>query len=263
VRLHSADYVVREMEQVRQEYRPQSISFADDLFAVSKPRLRTMVDLMAQRGWPGEVRLRADVRANLVDEELVGLLRRLNVVSVSLGVESGSNRVLQQLKGTGVTVEKNWEAIAALNRADIGVYACFMMGAPDETYTEMLETGEFIRRFFKSHRFNMFNINPVTPLPQTKIWHEAKARGVVNDALPWEQFDFSLAAYRRRTYDLCAQVPRETIIKIIEDLFWLRRRKRSRELCRHAPWRLVAEAGDWALRRLANRCRHKPEQGQP
>ena len=81
----------------------RTISFYDDLFAVNKQRLERLADLLSSTGVNRNLRFTCSLRANVVTRDLVELLKRINIVSVGMGLESGSDRTLSFLKGN-VTV---------------------------------------------------------------------------------------------------------------------------------------------------------------
>ena len=186
VRFHSPEYVVQEVETLLDAYAPQHITFFDDLFIASRKRLRRIVSLIRERGIHKRVAFELTVRANLVDEETVDLLQRMNVFNVIMGLESGNDRVLRSLKGN-VRLEQNQRAVDLLSEAGIGISATFVIGAPDETREEILDTLTFIRQNPLSEARTYL----LTPLPGTPIWDEAQDRGLVSDDMDWDRLDLT------------------------------------------------------------------------
>ena len=84
---------------------------------VDRARIARLVELLGECGILGKIKFLVDGRSNLVDEDLVVMLERLGVVLLSLGIESGSPRMLEYLKRGSVTVEQNREAIRLANQA--------------------------------------------------------------------------------------------------------------------------------------------------
>lgn len=167
------------------------ISFFDDLFAVDRARVEAITATLGRKGILGRVRFTCSCRANEVDRELAGMLARLGVVSVGMGLESGSDRTLHYLKGTTISVARNTEAITALKDAGVAVNASFVIGSPGETSEQIRETYKFIR----NSRLDLFDVYVLTPLPGTPVWSYAKGRNLVVDQLPdWSVLDVN--AYR-------------------------------------------------------------------
>jgi len=186
VRFHTPEYVVREIQALLDDYDPRYITFFDDLFIASRKRLRHIVALIRDRDIHKRVSFELTVRANLIDSESVELLRQMNVFNVIMGLESGNDRVLRSLKGN-VRLEQNQRAVELLNDAGISVSATFVIGAPDETREEILQTLDFIRRTSLSEARTYL----LTPLPGTPIWDYARDRGLVSSDMDWSRLDLT------------------------------------------------------------------------
>ncbi|MFC1606596.1 radical SAM protein [Candidatus Latescibacterota bacterium] len=182
-RFASATYVLEEIEELI-AHDVRTISFYDDLFIADKKRLREIVGMVRERGIQHQVSFTCSCRANNVTPEIVELLRQMNVVSVGLGLESGNDRILQYLKGS-VTVENNRQAVELLKDAGIQANASFVIGAPDETREEILQTYDFI----KNSRLDFVDIYLLTPLPGTELWQYAAEKDLVSDTMDWSQLN--------------------------------------------------------------------------
>jgi radical SAM superfamily enzyme YgiQ (UPF0313 family) len=253
VRMHSAEYIANEIEDVYRTYRPDGISFSDDLFTLSAPRIDKLIGLLEERGLLGRIRYRADVRANLVNEKLIAQLKRLNVVSTSIGAETGSERLLSKLKGRGITVAQTRTAIRMLNAADIPVYICMMVGAPDETLEEMAQTEAFLRESLEWHPLNSCNVNALTPLPGTPLWDQCIREGLLDPSTPGRELGFTLDHFAHRCFHICRHVSREALEAMLRRLVRLRARKYRRALLRNDPLGFARYAVQAAARKAAGK----------
>lgn len=186
-RYHSAERVITELERIRREYpRVNAINIIDDLFIGNRKRLREVVSLIRERGLHHGVVFNVNGHANIVDEEMIGLLKSINVTQISYGFESGSERVLAFLKKDSATVANNRRAAEITNAAGIGVGGQFMIGSPGETEQEIRETIEFIESTPMSH----VHVSSTTPLPGTEFWGICREKGLVADDMDWRRLDF-------------------------------------------------------------------------
>ena len=183
VRWFSAEYVVSEIEYVVGAYRPWAISFYDDLFIGHKKRLKEIVNLLCVRGLNRKVKYSFACRADLVNEELMEILKPLNIQMICMGLESGCRRTLNYLKGDRSTVEQNHRAVELLTRAGINVQGTFIIGSPDETEEEILETLKFI----KESALVNFEVYLLSPFPGTPVWETARERGLVGKEMDWKK----------------------------------------------------------------------------
>ena len=215
-RMHSADYVADEIKALVDRYQVTGISIADDLFTLSKRRIKTLIELLRSCRILGRVKFLVNSRADLMDGELIELLRELGVVKISLGVESGSERVLKYLKGGSVSVDQNREAIRLANRSGIGVYGCMMLGAPGETREDMAKTVDFIREVLNESPLNAFQVTVTTPLPGTELWDYALEKGYVDEEMDWNQLDFSPSQIEGRSFLINENVDFDEFVKILK-----------------------------------------------
>ena len=185
VRFFSADYVLQEITELVERYRVKLISFYDDLMIADVARLKILVRLLEKGNFLGRVKFTLNARANLLTEEVVGLLKDMDVVSVGMGLESGNERILHYLKGENISVEDSRAAIRLLKEHHIAANASFVIGSPDETREEILDT----LRFIKTSGLNFVDNYVLTPFPGTPIWEVGKKNGAVGDDMEWERLN--------------------------------------------------------------------------
>jgi len=216
-RLHSPEYIVSEMENLVTEYRVEAITMSDDLFVSSTKRIESIIEKMAQKKLLGKIRFLVDLRANMVNDHLVQLLKKMGVVKVALGLESGSDKILQYLKGTNVTIEDNRNAVKILNQHGIGAYCCFMIGAPPETIADIQLTQNLIREILDMDTRNYCQLTVTTPLPGTKLWDYAIAKGNVTEDVDWRQFSLSPLVSTRKDFYINEHIDFDEFQKIAEE----------------------------------------------
>lgn len=184
-RTFSAQYVVKEIKELYEDYDVREIDFWDDLFIVNKKRIQDIVRLLKKEGLLGKIVFSCAVRSNLIDESMVRLLKKMGVKNVSMGLESGSPRILDFLKGSTINIKNHAKAVRLLKKYQIEPSASFIIGSPDETREEILQTFKFI----KDSKLRGFGVYVLTPLPGTPIWEYAKKRKLVNEKMDWSKLN--------------------------------------------------------------------------
>lgn len=184
VRYFSAKYVVGEIKLLYEKYKSHFIDIWDDLFIANEQRLREIIALLKQEGLLGKIEFCFAVRANLINEKIVHLLKEMNVVMATMGLESMSEPVLYYLKAN-VLVEQNEKAVEMLNRFGIKAGASFIVGSPQETEDDILRTLNFV----KGRRLERAITYLLTPLPGTSVWEYAKIKGLVSDDMDWNKLN--------------------------------------------------------------------------
>lgn len=183
IRYFSPGYILEEIMRIVGCYPVLNLTIYDDLFVFNKKRLAEISDLIIKNGMHKKINFWCNARANHIDEETMGYLKRMNVKGVGIGFESGSGRVLKRIKSDNVSVEINQKAINICKKNGIFVHGSFILGCPDETEEEMLETFRFIR----DCGIDKGEISVATPLPGTNFWEYALQKGLVYQDMDWSR----------------------------------------------------------------------------
>jgi radical SAM superfamily enzyme YgiQ (UPF0313 family) len=138
VRFHSAEYVLKELTEI-QSYGFNAVNFFDDVFTLKRERLKTICGgLKARRmSW------RCFITGNTVTEVMLSLMAKSGCKEVAIGIESGSDRILQAIHKCS-TSEKNKKAIQMAHDAGLQVKGFFIIGLPGESEDTIAETEAFI-----------------------------------------------------------------------------------------------------------------------
>lgn len=179
IRFFGANHVVDEVEHIVEKHTNR-INFVDDAFTVNKPRLRKIVDMLVERGI--EIEVYANGRADLLDDEMCSLVKRIGIKDLCFGLESGCQKTLDYLKEGRIKVDYNYRALDLCKKHGIHVTASTVIFNPDETYEELMMTRDMI----KDPRVNYAVANVLVPLPGTPVWDEALKRGLVEERWDWE-----------------------------------------------------------------------------
>jgi anaerobic magnesium-protoporphyrin IX monomethyl ester cyclase len=180
VRLRSTTSVMTELEALRaqaeeaegsgREERDASrpgrwvVKVVDDTFTVSRTRTMDILQRIIDRGLTC-FEFTGGVRADTLDEALVQKMAEANFQRVTLGVESGSPRILKMIR-KGETNEDVKRAVELLRGAGIHTHAFFMIGLPEET----IEDIELSKKLIREVRPDHVEINMVTPYPGTELF---------------------------------------------------------------------------------------------
>jgi radical SAM superfamily enzyme YgiQ (UPF0313 family) len=190
VRYHTVEHVCEEVNELIDSYRVDAIDIGDDIFTISKKRLRDIAEAFKQGGINEKVEFSCQPRVNLVDDELCEILKEIGVVAVGFGFESGSEKVLHYLKAGSVTVEQTKNAVKTCKKHGFKVFGSFMFGSPGETSEDIRQTLDLID-FMSDNGVDLIWAFISTPFPATEFWRVAKSRGKVND----EKMDWDILSH--------------------------------------------------------------------
>jgi anaerobic magnesium-protoporphyrin IX monomethyl ester cyclase len=157
------------------------VYFVDDVFTVRKKRvkeiLRGMIDSGLSMPW------KCEARTDHFDEEICDLMKQAGCVRVKLGFESGSDRILEQVK-KGETKQQMLDGARMLKNAGVPFTGYFMTGFPGETDEDLKETIEFAQQIDADY----YSLSVLAPYYGTEIYNTLIEDGYQLDKKPWEYF---------------------------------------------------------------------------
>ncbi|MEE4272586.1 MAG: radical SAM protein [Thermoanaerobaculales bacterium] len=230
IRYFSPEYMMEEILHLRDTYGVKYITFHDDLFIANTKRLAGLHELVMREGLPKQgFRFSCASSATRISDDTAKMLKEMNFVSISMGLESGNQEVLTRLKGKAFKVDINENAVHTLHKHGIHPHASFILGEPQETVEQMMETYDFIKR----NPLSLVNLYVLTPLPGTPQWHAAKARGLVSDDMDWDQLNISFELDWQRVILVSETVSREELHKVYQKFRRLRLWKYGKAMATH------------------------------
>ncbi len=169
IRWHSAKRVAEDIERWVKIYGVNHFVVYDDLMIVNRERLKKIIKILENKNLVKKIDFELYGRANIIDEEMCILLKKMNVTSIAFGLESGSEKILKYLKKGNVTVQQGEKAVKMCNKFGLKVAGLFIMGSPEETEEDLLKTLKFIKNPYLSS----IQVYQATPLPGTELWIRA------------------------------------------------------------------------------------------
>jgi radical SAM superfamily enzyme YgiQ (UPF0313 family) len=191
VRFRSPENVVKEIQALLKKGL-RAVHFDDDTFGVKRPYIGALCNALAAH-CPG-VRWSCEMPVKLVDEQTIGLMKAAGCYSVFLGVESGSNEILRQVR-KNITIEEALSASRLIKRHGIAVEAFFMVGFPQETKETLNETYTAMKKIGADRLvYSIF-----TPYPGTEMFDLLRQKGLIGD-------DYDVSLYNHHSPANCFSV---------------------------------------------------------
>jgi radical SAM superfamily enzyme YgiQ (UPF0313 family) len=161
----SARRIVAEIAYLVHRFDAKGIYFREDNFTLSQKRTRAFCEELMRKKinikWACETRV-----DTICDEELVKIMSRSGCGAVYLGVESGSQKVLDAWH-KDITLEQVEKAVGLCKKYGLRTYFSFLVGTPYDNYADYLKTMALIKKVRpSSYFFNVFVGIPDSPLYQ-------------------------------------------------------------------------------------------------
>ncbi len=174
VRFRSPENVMREIKGL-QSKGLEMIHFDDDTFGIKKEYIQNLCATLA-RECPG-IKWSCELHVNLVDEETISMMKSSGCYSIRIGIESGSNKILKEMR-KNTTIEEALSACKIIKRHGIELRTFFMIGFPQETEDTLKATVEAMEKT----ECDALIYSIFTPYPGTEAFEFCKERGLVNDS---------------------------------------------------------------------------------
>ena len=157
------------------------VYFVDDVFTVNKKRVKEILRMMINEKL--NMRWKCEARTDHLDQEIAELMKEAGCIRVKLGFESGSDRILKQIKKLE-TKDEMLDGVSYLKKAGVEFSGYFMAGFPGETDKDLQKTIDFA----KEVNANYYSLSVLAPYYGTELFNDLMAQGHQLDKQPWEYF---------------------------------------------------------------------------
>jgi radical SAM superfamily enzyme YgiQ (UPF0313 family) len=175
-RYRSPKRCIEEIQDLSRRYQFDRVFVGDDTFGLDRHWMRKFCDIYAR-----EIRrpMACLLRVNTVDEELLENLKRAGCVHVSCGVESGNEKIRNEVMKRNVSEQQIVNAYALFKRFGMTANAINMIGLPYETEDMIRDTIRLNRRI----RPDSSGVNIFYPYRGTELGDHCFTHGLVDEVL--------------------------------------------------------------------------------
>lgn len=183
VRMRSAENIIAEIKECVEKYNIKNFLFWSDIFNINRDWTIDLCKKIIESGL--KITWSANTRANTMDDEMASYMYKSGCRLVSIGVESGSQEVLDNI-GKKITLDEIRNTVKVLKKNKIKIYNYFVIGLPWETEKTVEETIKFAIELDS----NFISFYTAAPLPGTRFFAYAMMNKLVT-----ENLDFNNAYY--------------------------------------------------------------------
>lgn len=188
VRKRSVDNLIEEVAQVARTYPTQFVKFADDSFVLRVDDW--LVEFAAKYKKRIGLPFYCLVRADVVTEDMVRLLKEAGCASVCMSIETGNARIRKEILHRNVDDAQLARAFDLFNAAGVRIYTNNMLGLPGAGLAEELETLDLNIRCRPA--YGHFTI--MVPFPGTRMFEHCVHTGDVDSRFSIEDLSESTGA---------------------------------------------------------------------
>jgi radical SAM superfamily enzyme YgiQ (UPF0313 family) len=203
--------------------------FLDDQLLAYRKRVYEFIDGLKKAGLYGKIKWRGMTRVDTIlslDDVLLKDLKESGGRRLSLGIESGSDRILKMVHKR-INREMAVEGVTKLRKAGFEVKGFFILGFPTETYREMMDTKNLIMDLGE-RGMEYFSLATFRPYPGTELYNYLMGQGYKPEEIFYEEnikeerglrTDYLHGYYNRINREIqISQVPNEEINRLKKEI---------------------------------------------
>jgi anaerobic magnesium-protoporphyrin IX monomethyl ester cyclase len=200
VRRRSPESLVAEAAELRERFGIEGLMWLDDTFLLDRGWMRRLCEqfIEADLGLIWGCNIRADV----CDRESLEIMQQAGLRMVHVGIESASQRVLDEVYSKGITIEQVRETTQVASDLGLKVRGYFMLGAPTETEEEVRASIKLANDL----PLDDVTFSVTTPLPHTHLYD--MTREMI--AADFSHFDY----YKSPVYESEQVLPAKTLNRL-------------------------------------------------
>jgi radical SAM superfamily enzyme YgiQ (UPF0313 family) len=162
LRYKSLVKIEEEIVYLKEKFNIEGLWIIDDTFTINREHVRGVSNILKRHNiiWG------CQSRANTLDEDMIKTMKQCGCKQIDIGVESGSQRVLDDIIQKKITIQQVINAFYLARKYHIRTLANFMIGLPTETPAELEQT----RQLAELIRADVYVFAIATPLPGTKLY---------------------------------------------------------------------------------------------
>ena len=179
IRSHSVDFILAQIEMLNKKYGIKEIHIEDDNFTLNRKFVIDFCNGLIEKRLGISWTCPNGIRIDTLDFELLSLMKKSGLYSVSVGIESGSDKIRNSMRKrlSTRTIEDKFKII---ERAKIDSIGFFILGYPGETINDINKTINFACKLpLKRATFSAFK-----PFPGTDIYNELVKKGEIGKISP-------------------------------------------------------------------------------
>lgn len=192
IRYRSADKVIEEIKILYHQYDIREIHIEDDNFTFNHDLVKELCKKLKENNLNITWTCPNGVRLDTLTEDLLLTMKDAGLYFISVGIESGSDKILRDMK-KNLTTATIKEKISLIKKCGLEVSGFFIIGYPTETKKDIMDTINFaVKLDLKRALFSLFK-----PFPGVEITSELIKKGEwknISDE-DWARFVLADAIY--------------------------------------------------------------------
>ncbi len=167
IRLRNIPNIIEEFKILSKKYGISYYLFQDELFVLNKKRVFEFEDALKEANL--KIKFAANARVDIIDEEMVEILKRCGCALINFGFESSDDSVLK-IMNKNTTVEQNIKALEMVKKAGVGMGLNFIWNNLGDNEETLKRNAALIKKYNTYDQCR--TIRPVAPYPGCDLYYK-------------------------------------------------------------------------------------------
>jgi radical SAM superfamily enzyme YgiQ (UPF0313 family) len=174
IRFRTPGNIVEEIQKYQKEYKISYVVFLDELFMYSQKRVFELTEAFLKADL--KIKYFVTGRLNIVNAEILDMLKRSGCVYIDYGIEQFDNNALAGMNKR-LTEDIITKGIELTQAKGLPIIFDIIFGNVGDSKKSLRKTLDFFKKYNDYGQFR--TIRPVTPYPGTKLYYHAIEKGLL------------------------------------------------------------------------------------
>ncbi|MBN3039884.1 MAG: cobalamin-dependent protein [Candidatus Omnitrophica bacterium] len=176
--------IIEEIETCFHKYKTNFVAFLDDTFTFDRPWVHRLCDGFIASGLNRKIKWSCLTRVDNIDPDLLRHMKQAGCIRVELGIESGSQKILDYTK-KGISIQQAKEAFLMAKKAGLSTMGFAMLNIPGETRDTISATKKLIMELEP----DFLQVSFATPYPGTELFEICRKENLLTTR-EWSKYLF-------------------------------------------------------------------------
>jgi radical SAM superfamily enzyme YgiQ (UPF0313 family) len=172
VAFRSSASVLAEIEYLVKNFGIRGLDILDDNFAQNRIRMEEILEGLIQRNYGLSINLQSGIRSEIIDEDLLSLMKKAGIYKLGFGIESADPEVLKICRKK-LDLRKLEKVVNLSKKMGFLVYGFFIIGLPGETEKSFRTTLDLAYRL----KLDVANFCMAVPFLGTELFRMVQEKG--------------------------------------------------------------------------------------
>jgi anaerobic magnesium-protoporphyrin IX monomethyl ester cyclase len=182
IRQRSIKGIIDEIKFWKEKYSVKNFIFRDPVFSINRKHTVELCEMLIKERI--NINFIAETHLNILDSELIKLLKQAGLTGIKVGIESFDEVVIEEANRHTTTRDDQLKKIKELEKNKIQVSAMYILGFPADNAKTIMQTINYAKKLNTTYaQFSVW-----TPYPGTPVYLDYKEKIITEKMEDFDQY---------------------------------------------------------------------------